>query len=746
MFSLIDIGQSTFRNCLTFREQYTPLTLPTNASHEALRMWITLEPNDQVNSSSSRRLEFNDGQLNSCSDFNLKPFTKLETNTSSLLIEYETNDSANFNFLLMFSASESDKSEYDTANELLCNSLSEELRCQTELFDSSSSSSFENSDDSSSLSRMFHSTCLPKSLLCNCQLFASPFNVKCDHLVQAMNDSSSSASSSSLNEETNCYYFLKLNNMCQNEKMLSRLINDPSDHETDHDQEQEEEETRTEQVLLQSSNSLADPPPIDTYDIDSVVSTGLESQVKLLKNENLDSHCNNQTLSLEYGWISSPNFSNKRTYVSNLNCFYHVSFQPNQIVQLRFKHFFLGSNTIELTATDLSSSSKVAKRSSFRSLMPDLDDPVINFAAPNRLIKKPFSIDNSKKQIPFSLGRTIDYDYLSIYDGPTMDSPLITHLTAAHNDFNRNFNGRVFNSKSNHLLIVFHSARSKQQATFTANKKLKQDNQITDQQQQQPLMGFNLTYQIKGLCIEDQTPCNSLYELNCYSKNQTCNDVWDCHNGADERGCGPCKPDQFRCRNHIFCYRLEDRCDGDHQCIDKSDELNCDPWFCNSDNGTFLCNNGRCVYEQWVCDGANDCDDGSDEANCPTPFTRRVITTAVLGGTLCCLLLVMALGCACKLYSLHTVGYRNNIRLSQSVQSAAAAAAASVPLISQASSYQTSVPSSTIATSLPMPVHAYSSSQPASAAATVSLPVASSPEPNTEANNNQAANNTSSGI
>lgn len=139
----------------------------------------------------------------------------------------------------------------------------------------------------------------------------------------------------------------------------------------------------------------------------------------------------------------------------------------------------------------------------------------------------------------------------------------------------------------------------------------------------------------------------------------------------DEKGCAPCQSDQFKCRNHIFCYRAEDRCDGDHQCIDKSDELNCDKYTCNSENGTFLCNNGRCVYEQWVCDGTNDCEDGSDEINCPTSLTsRRVITTAVLGGTLCCLLLVMALGCACKLYTLHTVGYRNSVRLSQSVAAA----------------------------------------------------------------------------
>ena len=201
---------------------------------------------------------------------------------------------------------------------------------------------------------------------------------------------------------------------------------------------------------------------------------------------------------------------------------------------------------------------------------------------------------------------------------------------------------------------------------------------LTINQYQKPA-GFNFTYQIKGLCIEDQRACNSLYELNCFSSSQVCNDVWDCQNGADERGCEPCAPDKFKCRNHIFCFRADERCDGDHHCTDKSDELNCDRWQCNAANGTFLCANGRCIYEQWQCDGTVDCEDGSDELNCASAFsTRRVITTAVLGGTLCCLLLVMALGCACKLYTLHTVSYQ---RASMRLTPTSSPAVASIPLI-----------------------------------------------------------------
>ncbi len=66
----------------------------------------------------------------------------------------------------------------------------------------------------------------------------------------------------------------------------------------------------------------------------------------------LNVKCVNQTFNNEFGWIASPNFLTKtKNYAQNLDCFYEINLQPNQIVQLRFKYFNLNSNIIQLVSS-----------------------------------------------------------------------------------------------------------------------------------------------------------------------------------------------------------------------------------------------------------------------------------------------------------------------------------------------------------------------------------------------------------
>ncbi|KAG8437393.1 hypothetical protein GDO86_008187 [Hymenochirus boettgeri] len=165
--------------------------------------------------------------------------------------------------------------------------------------------------------------------------------------------------------------------------------------------------------------------------------------------------------------------------------------------------------------------------------------------------------------------------------------------------------------------------------------------------------GFNATYQVKGYCLPWEHPCGN-GEV-CFSDSQHCDGWWHCPNGKDEENCPACQRDEYPCEGGSgLCYTSLDRCNNQKNCPDGSDEKNC--FTCQP--GNFHCGTNLCIFETWRCDGQEDCQDGSDEQNCLVIVPRKVITAALIGSLVCGLLLVIALGCAFKLYSLRSREYR----------------------------------------------------------------------------------------
>lgn len=75
-----------------------------------------------------------------------------------------------------------------------------------------------------------------------------------------------------------------------------------------------------------------------------------------------------------------------------------------------------------------------------------------------------------------------------------------------------------------------------------------------------------------------------------------------------------CSSEEFECDRK--CVPASWRCDGDRDCADGTDELNCSyrPG-CGPDR--FRCADGfGCIPKRWVCDGKAECRDGSDEMSC----------------------------------------------------------------------------------------------------------------------------------
>ena len=242
---------------------------PTNCSLNKLLieasepLWLSLK---NPSNNETRRFQFENNRLSSC-DLKLRPFTRIETNSKLLTVEFERSNQAGLEFLLLFNA---------TLNTAVLDKCSE-LKCRTDY-------SLEQ------LNFSMHYSCIPKSLMCSCHM-------NCANYEESYN-------------ENQCEYFLRLNGLCH---VGQTFLLNPKNREV------AEYESKSE------SRSLRISPKQHNY------------------------KCANLTFSKEFDWIASPDFMLARSYAHNLDCFYHIALQPNQIVQLRFKYFNLNSDLLDLT-------------------------------------------------------------------------------------------------------------------------------------------------------------------------------------------------------------------------------------------------------------------------------------------------------------------------------------------------------------------------------------------------------------